>query len=347
MFDIVIAYIVILLVLSTITTAALQLVQRVLPLRWWWLRQQLATLYTQVTGTAKKDAEPLVDELLASAEANPLAHSKPDFVAGPVVRRWLQTKLAELAAARAKPQSDEADPTNEADDAPPVYLEDDDEFQRWWKNTEHQMSSAFRLRVVFKLSVFLGLLLCCVTGLEACGVARHLSQSPAEVEALISDATRSGGGSERDIDDEAMIRLVDRELRRESPGESSRISRAQHLVCLGMFLHEAKDSGDTDLTRAASLELLLDGHHPSKTRSTEECSAQVEGLRAPVARARDALDDGLGFGGYPLSENWMERWLGYFIMALLVALGAPLWFEILSLLRLPLASRPKEPANKG
>ncbi len=337
MFNVVIAYVVILLVLSTITTAALQLVQRVLPLRWWWLRRQLAQLYIQVTEQKNPfNARSRVDALLASAEANPLAHAKPDFVAGSVVRRWLRAMLAEH------------DPDRAEEDLP-VYVRESGEFDRWWKITEDQMSSMFRLRVVFGLSVGLGLCLCWFTGLEAFGVARHLAESPAEVEALIDDATRRGGGSERNIDDEAMIRLVDRELRREFPGEQSRTERAQHLVCLGVFLKQSKSAGASDLVRAAALELSLAdldaSDAPSEDATEDDCSAQAEGLRAPVARARDALDHGLGFGGYPLSEDDGQRWLGYFIMALLVALGAPLWFEILSLLRLPLASRPKEPTK--
>lgn len=332
MFDVVIAYVVILLVLSTITTAALQLVQRVLPLRWWWLRRQLAQLYIQVTEQNNPfNARSRVDALLASAEANPLAHTKPDFVAGAVVHRWLRAMLTEHEPGR-------------AEDDFPVYLRDRGEFDRWWKITEDQMSSMFRLRVVFGLSVGLGLCLCWFTGLEAFGVARHLAESPAEVEALISDATRRGGGSERTIDDEAMIRLVDRELRREFPGEESRTARAQHLVCLGTFLEQSKSAGASDLVRAAALELSL---APSEDSTEDDCAAEARGLRTPVAHARDALDHGLGFGGYPLSEDESERWLGYFIMALLVALGAPLWFEILSLLRLPLASRPKDSTGKG
>jgi len=360
MFDVVIAYIVILLVLSTITTALLQLVQRVLPLRWWWLRSQLAHLYAQVTGRSDR-AETLerAAALLQSAEVNPLQHRHPDFVEGAAVRRWLCSNVPGGEAhdadanADAEPGIDGEEAATQAQPEPettrplPTFLDDDMEFERWWKTIEDQMSAAFRLRVVFWLSVIVGLGLSWVTGLEAMSVAQHLSESPAEVEALLDDADRQGGGSRRDTDDRMLVRLVQRQLQRSVDDDTE---RARMLVCFDDLL--ANESTRSELIRPAAIELRLAEYELPDPPDDDDPCAKVatrmpETLLPAVRSARHVLERGLlGFGGYPLTDAPSTRVLGHIIMALLIALGAPLWFELLSLLRLPLSSRPRDPTDR-
>lgn len=334
MLDVVIAYVVVVLVLSTLTTALLQLVQRLLPLRSWWLRRCLQQLHVQVVGKPVDGST--VDELLRTGAVNPLARRWPDRIEGPQARQWLRERYEQLEGKPEPSDDDEdehADPES-SEDHLPKFLRDAG-FDSWWTHVEKQMSSAFRM-VVIPLSILFGLVLSVAMGLDAISVATHLSQSPAEVEALAQDANRDVGNSRRLLDDEALVRMIDAELRADG---SDAKARARRLVCLGEAVNNLQ--GAAAVLRVAELELRLSDDEP-----LGDCEpADVKALGSAVTATRATIDEGLGFGGYPLSDNPITRWLGYLLMALFVGLGAPFWFEILSLLRLPIGSPP--PANNN
>lgn len=356
MLDIIIAYVVILLVLSTITTAILQLFQRIVYLRHWWLVRCLGRLRVRVAGGSLPAARESARRLLAHPEANPMGLARPDYIEGSTARRWLEDALVRRGIRALRNEEPDADDqTLEAEAEawaktrmPWIDADDEDHWKDWWEGAEKQMSSTFRLYVVVFSSVIVGGLLSVATGLEAVSVARHLTESPAEVQALIDDSKRRGGDTGRHADDDTYLRLVDRELRLKLPEDDQddlRTKRLQLLVCYDVASQAAE--AKSDLLRAAAFEVWLTADPPPEP--PEGCPLDTDTLKTDllpaVRNAHDTIEDGLGFGGYPISPWGFERIIGHLLMALFIGLGAPFWFELLGVLRLPLKNKPPSPSE--
>lgn len=207
LFQTVLAYLVILVVLSSLVSASLQVLDRALLLRHRWLRRCVGRLVVfagladrQPTGlewvrelglrlgvgwAAPGQLPPnptrgeLVAAFFASPTVNPSGSSGVTAVDGDATAAWLR--------AERKRQNDHGDVS-----FVPKADSDPEAWERWWASFERGATVGYsRLTVV--LGFFIGLGLSLGLGLDAIGVARHLARSPATSAALVQSASSVGG----------------------------------------------------------------------------------------------------------------------------------------------------------
>ena len=305
MFSIATAYAIVLLILSSFTTAVLEVLQRLMPIRYWFLRRELAALLQRMADTTKTtvDASKEAEKFVRLPSTNPM-DTRIDRVEKTETRSWLTGKAK-------------------------IPNEDLGNEDLWWKQLEDQMTRRYR-RFLFVPSFALGLGLSWGTGLEAFSVGKHLASSPAEVEALLDDQKtgRQLTGA-RASDKSVFFRMVDREIL----AMTSKEKLPERLRCIDKLIAEqtAPSSYHSTLSEAAALVLAAG--------STEECSEVKEAVEEAFQARADT-----GFSGYPLTRNLWLRWLGRILMALLISLGAPFWFDLVKRLRQSLSTAPTKSA---
>lgn len=181
MLKLAIAFLAVVAVLSTVVTAFNQVLQSILPLKWFWLRRGMNVLVGRLGlieegGKRSRLAEILgigvyfnTGELMRDPRVNPTQEWLPDWIDGPAARRWMLDIYA----------------VQERD--PHAWIQDQDRFQAWWKRVEEGQTHGYR-RMLLLLSAGVGVLLCLWLRLDPFSLAQALQEDDLLVSRLVEGA---------------------------------------------------------------------------------------------------------------------------------------------------------------
>jgi len=259
-FDLVLAYLVLLVAMSSLVSAVLQVLDRVLKLKHRWLRFCLRRMFRRVELGDTAAVGQTVGAFFADPAINPSGTRGLQFVDGAATVAWMRARNGgELPRGVPDPEA-----------APKA-------FDIWWDTFEDGATAGFA-RGMVGLGFAVGLCLAWGLRLDAIGIAQHLTASPEAVAGLVAEAD---GASPRVLPaDESLRRGLVEALPACAVEAWSRepacVDRVAAVVALGRG--HAGD-GDPLLGLARDLE------------ARAEALPQAPPLSALVAATRAALSD--------------------------------------------------------
>ncbi len=189
MLKLAIAFLAVVAVLSTVVTAFNQVLQSILPLKWFWLRRGMNVLVGRLalfeSGAVRNRAAEILGlrvygntrDLMRDPRVNPTQEWLPDWVDGPAARRWMIDVYAEQ----------KRDPDG--------WIDDEKRFHDWWKRVEEGQTHGYR-RMLLLLSAAVGVGLCLWLKLDPFSLAQALQEDDLLVSRLVegvdAEATEPG-----------------------------------------------------------------------------------------------------------------------------------------------------------
>lgn len=181
MLKLAIAFLAVVAVLSTVVTAFNQVLQSILPFKWFWLRRGMNVLVGRLGlieegGKRNRLAEILglgvyfnTGELMRDPRVNPTQEWLPGWIDGPAARRWM---LDVYTIQKRDPHA---------------WIQDEERFHAWWKRVEEGQTHGYR-RMLLLLSAGVGVLLCLWLHLDPFSLAQALQEDDLLVSKLVAEA---------------------------------------------------------------------------------------------------------------------------------------------------------------
>ena len=191
MLELAIAYIAVIIVLSTLVTAMIEMLARLTPLRRWWLARALAKVLLQMrVCDTHREATSRARALLRDPLVNPGQQRHLDYVRGERVQKWLQQQIDDAINTEAGTKTGTE---KERDAADLARLQGykraiDEEFNRWWQAFRDGQKRGYTA-LTRAIGFVLGVGLCVVFRIDAISLAHHLWRSPSDRAAWATLAT--------------------------------------------------------------------------------------------------------------------------------------------------------------
>lgn len=253
------------------------------------LRTSLMRLHEHLH-PGSKEAAVRVDAFLGGPLANPTGRRGVDDVSKEVVEAWVDHHLPASAPGRR------------------------DELDAWWATFEAESTRALKLRLQ-SVGILIGLIVCVALGLDAWTLTRDWREAPWEASVL---AWQAGWPS---AEVKVVGQLEDRLAAGLCPAGSADCDAARSFA--GLARAAPRSTGPRAWLDA--VEVAFRKVEPPGRK--EDALAVLAGFRSQADQA--LLQPGGGSGG-----DWGGReWAGALVLALLASLGAPFWFDLLRRLR--------------
>ncbi len=289
MYEVIFAYIAVILMLSTMVTAILEVVKRLTPLRAYWFKRTFMTLMKGLGSNTVEGQRALWNHFCGDPLINPGARRRIDHINDDLLKVWLKERGGVVSTEDEGNEESGAPGSPDRGESPRLELspsirkmlgDSDDVFGDWIVEFNSAANQGYKSMMVM-LSFVLGLGMAWAVGIDGAGLAEHLRREPEHAEtlaALVSGADEDGGGTPRPSGTvERYLDVLDAEL-------------AGAVTC-----GDPKDTNDPDACvdrlRAISAVARAREEETKEAADWERVADEVEGRIRALRRMRSRAGD--------------------------------------------------------